>query len=140
MDTETTLHATTVDVNGVGLVILGASGRGKSSLALSLMGMGANLVADDRTIIASSDDGVIATCPGPIQGQIEARGIGIIHVAHVRQTTVGLVVDLDTTETSRMPLPDTIELLGQKVPLLKAVDSPSFAASLYFRLIEISKL
>jgi HPr kinase/phosphorylase len=76
MDAHTLLHATTVDVNGNGLVILGASGRGKSALALNLMTMGATLVADDRTNIAISDGTVVASCPEAIQSGKNRRAIG----------------------------------------------------------------
>ena len=47
------LHATTVALAGQGVLILGPSGSGKSGLALQLMAMGAELVADDRTIVTA---------------------------------------------------------------------------------------
>lgn len=72
------LHATTVAIEGRGLVILGPSGAGKSTLALELMATGAVLVADDRTDLARQGDALIASVPQALAGRIEARGIGIL--------------------------------------------------------------
>ena len=64
---------------GAALLILGASGRGKSALALGLMAAGATLVADDRTHLhARRRRQLVASAPAAIAGLIEARGIGIL--------------------------------------------------------------
>ena len=52
------LHATAVAVAGRGLLIRGASGSGKSGLALEMMARGAQLVSDDRVIVSDRDDGL----------------------------------------------------------------------------------
>ena len=52
LDAKTTLlHASCVSINGNGVLICGSSGSGKSSLAINLIALGAELVADDRTIV-----------------------------------------------------------------------------------------
>ena len=63
------LHASTVAFRGRGVVILGASGSGKSALALELMALGAGLVADDRTLVEVQDGALVASCPPAISGR-----------------------------------------------------------------------
>ncbi len=64
-------HASCVAYGGRGVLILGASGRGKSALALRLMALGAVLVADDRTDLCREGDSVMARAPDAIKGMIE---------------------------------------------------------------------
>ena len=67
-----TVHASCVACDGAGVLILGASGAGKSGLALNLMALGAALVADDRVVLSREGDVVLAACPLPLRGLIEA--------------------------------------------------------------------
>lgn len=127
---ETTLHASCVAVEGRALLILGASGTGKSGLALTLMSMGAGLVADDRVTLTRRSRTLIASAPPPISGLIEARGIGLLRAKTTGPTPVGCVVDLDETEAARMPRPQQTILLGQSVTLFLKVETPHFPASL----------
>ena len=87
-----------------GVLILGASGRGKSTLALMLRGLGADLVADDRTYVTRSGDRLRLSAPQAIAGQIEARGIGILQCPTVTgPVALDLVVDLNQPEVARLP-------------------------------------
>ncbi len=95
-----------------GLLILGASGSGKSALALTLMALGARLVADDRTWLALAGGGFWATCPPTIRGRIEARGIGILAADAQPGGRLAAAVDLDRTETERLPPARTVTLFG----------------------------
>ncbi len=113
-----TLHASCVDVDGRGLLILGPSGAGKSSLALALIGLGACLVADDQVNLARRDDGLFATCPLPLHGVIEARGIGLLRAPTVVETRVRLAIDLGRTATARLPERNRILVLGVPVDLV----------------------
>lgn len=97
------LHASAVAIAGKGLLILGASGAGKSTLALELIGRGASLVADDRTIIEWTGSQAILKCPPAISGRIEARFIGLLAAKPHSPVPLQLVVDLDRTETERLP-------------------------------------
>ena len=124
------VHATCVALNGRALLIRGASGRGKSALALELMGMGAELVADDRVVLTRKGDQVIADAPAPIRGMIEARGIGLLNATPAGPAPVMMVADLDQAETERLPRALTTQLLGREVTLLRAVQAPHFAAAL----------
>ena len=125
------LHASCVAVDGRGLLILGPSGTGKSGLALRLLALGAQLVADDRTEITRAGDALIARCPPAISGLIEARGIGILRATPVMQTAIVLAVDLGQTETHRLPQRRVITLLDASIDLVLASQSAHFDAALW---------
>lgn len=125
-----TVHATTVAIDGAGVLLRGPSASGKSDLALRLIDRGARLVADDRTVLALRDGRVLASAPPETQGKMEVRGLGIVRVPDGRPAALRLVVDLvRTTEIERMPAAASAALLGVPVPLLR-VDpfEPSAAA------------
>ena len=123
-------HATTVAVDGRGLLVLGASGRGKSSLALQLIALGAVLVADDSTWISCEKDVLQASAPDAIQGQIEARGVGLLTLPFVTDVPIYLAVDMDDDEPERLPHPHQVTVLGQTVPCLRRHAAPHFASAL----------
>lgn len=125
-----TVHASCVALDGRGLLILGASGAGKSALALSLMALGARLVADDRTILTAREDDLIATCPPSLRGLIEARGLGILKADPVESVPLVLAVDMDQTEAHRLPPLRSITLLNRPITLVHSVPSPHFPAAL----------
>ena len=129
-DTSATLHASCVALEGRALLITGASGRGKSGLALQMMALGAGLVADDRTCLRRSGAAIIASPPAAIAGRIEARGLGILAAARAGPTRLAAVLDLDRAETKRLPPERRVELLGVALPLLHNVETPHFPAAL----------
>lgn len=126
----TTIHASAVAVEGRGLLILGPSGAGKSSLALALMAQGAQLVADDRVLLEARGDQLIAVCPPPLAGRIEARGVGILSAAAAGPVPVAQVVDLGRAETMRLPPWRSITLLGIVLPLVLGPMGPHLAPAL----------
>ena len=123
------VHASTVAVNGRAALIRGASGSGKSSLALQLMALGAGLVADDRSELWRVGADVFARPAPHIQGLIEARGIGILSAPMAAPAALRCVIDLDAEETERVPQRSTT-LLDVRLPLLHKVDSPAWPAAL----------
>ncbi|OYU40940.1 MAG: serine kinase [Pseudorhodobacter sp. PARRP1] len=123
------LHASCVAMNGQAVLILGAAGAGKSALALQLIAYGADLVADDQTQITAQDQQLIATCPPALSGMIEARGLGLLHTPACARATLRLVVDLDQTETERLPPHRITTLLGVSLPLVLGAQTPHFPAS-----------
>jgi len=127
---ETIVHASCVAIDGHGLLIVGASGSGKSGLALDLMALGAALVSDDRVILSRIGKGLVASAPPTIAGLIEARGIGLLNARPHGPVMLGCVVDLDRTETDRFPTHRQIVLLEQTVTLLLKVYSRHFASAL----------
>ncbi len=76
-----TLHGTLVDISGVGVLIRGKSGLGKSEVALELVRRGHQLVADDRVDIYQRELGVvIGEAPEITKKYLEIRGIGIVNI------------------------------------------------------------
>lgn len=124
------LHATTVAFDDRAILLTGASGSGKSSLALQLMAIGATLVADDQTVLTLHGSRIIATCPAPIAGMIEARGVGLLNAPHLSQASVTLVVDLDRAQTARLPDHPYITILRQRLSLVLGSNSAHFPSSL----------
>lgn len=114
------VHATTVDIAGLGVLILGAPGAGKSDLALRLIADGALLVADDQTSIDVRGDALWATAPAKIAGLIEARGIGIVPAAIKLATRLVLAVEF-AAPPERMPERRSWSLPGVavRIPLIE---------------------
>jgi len=118
-----------VDVLGVGVLIRGASGIGKSEAVLGLIERGYSLVADDVTRIKSLEGReLVATAPELTRNHMEVRGIGIINVASIFgigsiriEKRLDLVVTLkdwqDLEEVDRIGLdPEYYEILKLQVP------------------------
>jgi len=126
----TVVHATSVRHAGKAVLLMGSSGSGKSTLALQMLGLGAELVADDRTILDSAPEGLIASCPATTSGLIEARGVGIINTPPAEPSVVSLAVDMDRIAQDRMPSQDNVTLCGHILPLLWKVELPHFPATL----------
>ena len=124
------LHASCVALNGRGLLIMGPSGSGKSSLALQVMALGAELVADDRTEVSSDGVTLVARCPATIAGLIEARGVGNLHADPVESALIALVVDLSQLETDRLPPRRRVTLLGCEVDLVLRLQDGHFPQAL----------
>ncbi|MGL5478363.1 MAG: HPr(Ser) kinase/phosphatase [Clostridium sp.] len=78
---ETRLHGVLVDVYGIGILITGESGIGKSEVALELIKRGHRLVTDDAVDIREIDGDLIGSSPRITIGMLEVRGIGIIDVS-----------------------------------------------------------
>ena len=120
-----------VDVYGVGVLITGESGVGKSETALELIKRGHSLVADDVVDICRvSDTRLIGECPAMIRHFMEIRGMGIIDIramygvsAVAVSKSIDMVIHLEPwvegKEYDRLGLEDDyITILGVKVPQL----------------------
>lgn len=127
---ESTVHASVVAIGGRGALILGASGAGKSALALALLGRGAGLVADDRVHLIRRGNALVASAPAALAGLIEARGIGLLRVPHVAEVPVAIAVDLDDAPAARMPQVRTITYLGVEVELISGRGLPNLELAL----------
>jgi HPr kinase/phosphorylase len=126
-------HGVLIDVLGMGVLISGESGLGKSELALELISRGHGLVADDVVELRCIGPGTIeGRCPPLLQGLLEVRGLGLLDIKTVfgetavrRKMRVKLVVHLVRRSThedeyERLPLEDmTEDILG--VPTRKVV-------------------
>lgn len=122
------IHGVLVDVYGVGVLIMGESGIGKSEAALELIKRGHRLVTDDVVEIRKvSDDTLVGSAPDITRNFIELRGIGIVDVKSmfgvqsVRETqNIDLVITLEDwnrdKEYDRLGLEEEYtEFLGNKV-------------------------
>ncbi|GBG96187.1 HPr(Ser) kinase/phosphatase [Lactococcus termiticola] len=79
-----TIHGVLMDIYGVGVLIQGASGIGKSETALDLVGRGHRLVADDRVDVYQRDAFTLAGEPAEVlRNMLELRGVGIIDVMNL---------------------------------------------------------
>ncbi len=128
------LHATSVAVDGRGLLIMGPSGSGKSSLALQLIGLGAVLIADDQTETYLHGGQVCLRCPAAITGVIEARGVGLMNAPTLPTAPLHLLVDLAQAEDQRLPERHDMMILGQRVGLVFATKHAHFPVALMLQL------
>lgn len=131
------IHGVLIDILGLGVLIAGESGIGKSECALDLVVRGHRLVADDTVEIRRrSESIVIGACPELTRHHMEVRGLGLINirdlfgVASTRTSKrIELVVQLDRwdpgREYDRLGLDDAAyDLLGLKIPLIRMPVAP----------------
>lgn len=122
----TAIHGVLVDIYGVGVLITGKSGVGKSETALELVKRGHRLVADDCVEIRQEDqDTLVGKAPELIQHLLEIRGLGIINVmtlfgaGAVRiYKKVSLVVNLELWDQTKQ-----YDRLGLEDEKMKIIDS-----------------
>jgi HPr kinase/phosphorylase len=98
---RTAVHGTLIDINGIGTLIRGDSGIGKSECALGLIDHGHSLVADDHVNCVKVNDHIILGRGNDLnRGYMECRGIGIINVAElfgIRRVRVEKSIDIVVT-------------------------------------------
>jgi serine kinase of HPr protein (carbohydrate metabolism regulator) len=130
MNDRLLLHATAIAIEGRALLLRGASGSGKSDLALRLIDAGARLVADDQSELYRSGDRVIVRAPATIAGLLEVRGVGILRVDALSEAPVALIVDLVPAESlERLPVRHTETILGVALPLVRVTSFDASAAA-----------
>lgn len=100
------LHASAIEVDGRGVLLLGDAGSGKSDLALRLIDRGARLVADDRVDLAREDGRMVMSAPDRLAGLIEVRGLGIFRIDRVARSPLWLAV--------RLIKRDSVDRLGER--------------------------
>ena len=145
---RTVMHAVLLDILGLGVLIVGESGIGKSECALDLIVRGHRLVADDTVEIRRRAETVlIGTCPELTRHHMELRGVGVINVkdlfgiASTRSSKrVELVVRLErwdpSREYERLGLDhEYFEVLGLKVPLIRMPVAPGRSVAI---LVEVA--
>jgi len=145
-----TEHATTLDIKGVGAMLRGTSGVGKSECALALIERGHSLVADDLTVIKLLDERELMATSRPLnRGWMECRGIGIINIAEMfgvksirLEKRIDLVISLqewtpDVVEERTGLEENYYEMLGLKVPHIELYVRPGRDMA---RLVEVAAL
>jgi HPr kinase/phosphorylase len=131
------VHGVLMDILGLGVLIVGDSGIGKSECALDLVVRGHRLVADDAVELRSRAEAfLIGTCPELTRHHMEIRGLGLINVQDLfgvastrRSKRVELVVQLERwdpgREYDRLGLDEThYEALGISVPMIRMPVAP----------------
>jgi HPr kinase/phosphorylase len=126
------VHGVMVELFGLGVILLGESGLGKSECALDLILRGHRLVADDIIEIrAVASDRLIGLAPERVRQHIEIRGLGILNikdifgvVAIAEEAPVDLAIEFErwdrSREYDRLGMADeTVQWLGVHVPLLR---------------------
>lgn len=121
-----TVHATCVAIGARGVMLVGASGAGKSDLALRLIDRGAKLVADDRCELGVEGGALICRPPAILAGKIEVRGLGIIAMPWTAPVRVAMAVRL-VERYERMPDHGYTEMLAGQ--LVEAIKLTPFEAS-----------
>ncbi|MCH6258533.1 HPr(Ser) kinase/phosphatase [Puniceicoccaceae bacterium K14] len=146
----TTEHGTMMDIKGIGTLIRGSSGVGKSEVALALIERGHSLVADDLTRIKLLDErDLMASAMELNRGHMECRGIGIINVGEMfgvrsirLEKRIDLVVSLleitEDVDEDRTGLEQNyFSLLGIEVPHIELYVRPGRDMA---RLVEVSAM
>ena len=124
-----TMHGTFVDVYGVGVLLLGNSGVGKSECALELIERSHRLVADDMVVISKIDESLLMGTGSPIlKHHMEIRGIGIINVQEIfgirsvrNRKRIELVVMLEEWDNTKEY--DRLGFLDERYAILE-IDVP----------------
>ena len=105
---STTVHGILMDVSGVGILITGHSGVGKSETAMELIKRGHRLVTDDSVIIKRVADSLIGSSPELIRYFMELRGIGIINIKNMygsgsilNEKEIELVMELENWDEAK---------------------------------------
>ena len=122
------VHGTLLEISGIGVLLTGRSGQGKSETALELIHRGHRLVADDAVIVKRLGEQLIGTAPEKIKFFMEVRGIGIIDIRSMYgvasvlpQSDIDLVIELrkwsGDEEFDRIAdKAEYEEILGKNVP------------------------
>lgn len=125
---QTSIHGVMLEVFGIGVLIIGKSGVGKSETALELITKGCRLIADDLVEIKRVDDILRGSCPELIRYFLEIRGVGILDIERIygvgavkQFEYLDLVIELEEwdykKEYDRIGLDEEkIEILGVDLP------------------------
>jgi len=135
---ETSVHGCLVDVYGVGILLIGKSGIGKSECALGLVERGHRLVGDDVVVIKRKiQDAVFGSAADLIKYHMEIRGLGILNIKDLfgvssirRSKKIELVVELvqwlEDLKVERLGLDErTYSILGLDIPYLEIPVRPA---------------
>lgn len=125
----TALHQfTCVAVKGRGVLIEGAPGLGKSSLALALIDRGAMLVGDDGVTLEAQGGRLVAGPAPATAGLLEVRNVGLVPMPFTTRAEIALVIALDPEAPRFIDSAEEREVLSLTLPLVRLwPDSPVLA-------------
>lgn len=150
---RTFIHGSLVDVYGIGVLITGRSGIGKSEVALDLVARGHRLAADDVVTVVRQTEGILMGMGNEtLRYDMEIRGVGIIDIQDVfgirgirRQKRIEVQVELvdwdDSEKYERLGLKEiTNEILGEKIPLIRLPIYPGKNISVIVEVVALNRL
>jgi serine kinase of HPr protein (carbohydrate metabolism regulator) len=133
-DAPLLVHGTAIAFGERAVLLRGASGAGKSDVALRLLALPeggirslgieaigpVRLVGDDQVSISRRGEALVVSSPDTIRGRFEVRGIGIVTIPVAPAARLALVVDLvDGAGVERMPQETSVRILDRAVPLYR---------------------
>lgn len=122
------IHGVFVNINGIGVLLVGDSGIGKSETALELVHRGHRLISDDAVIVKRVGEDLLGSSPEVTKGFLEIRGVGIIDVVRVfgvgalqKVKDIELIIELEKWQEDKHydrvgRDMNNAEILGIKVP------------------------
>jgi hypothetical protein len=111
--------ATCIAIGGRALLIEGAPGSGKSSLALALIDRGALLVGDDGVLLEARDDRLLARPHPNTRGLVEVRNLGLLQFPVCEEAPVALALALDPDAPRFVESAESTSRAGVALPLLR---------------------
>ncbi|MFT4056386.1 MAG: HPr kinase/phosphatase C-terminal domain-containing protein [Novosphingobium sp.] len=114
-------QSTCVAIDDRAILIEGAPGSGKSSLALALIDRGAMLVGDDSVMLETRDGRLFASPHPRTRGLLEVRNLGLIPHDCSENVPVALVLHLDTSAPRYIESAENIAISGVEIPLIRVV-------------------
>ncbi len=130
---ETTVHGTFVEIDGVGVLITGPAGSGKSDAAAKLLLAGKKLVADDVVIIERRGDRLVGRASERQYGLMSVRGLGIVNAelifgagSVIPECSLDLIVDIAVGPVAEEPR--TTSILGVDVTVFLVVNTRDIAS------------
>ena len=112
-------QATCVAIKGRAVLIEGAPGIGKTSLALALIDRGAALIGDDGVTLTPHAGHLLASPPPNTAGLIEVRNLGLLEWPTVSDVPVALILRLDPDAPRFIEAAERAELSGEILPLIR---------------------
>lgn len=149
---QKSMHGTLVDAFGVGILLTGKSGIGKSECALDLVERGHRLIADDLVKIVQADDILTGTAVNDFGYFMEVRGVGLIDVERmfgieavrksvIIETQVELMLWQDSMDYERIGLTNNyVDILGVSIPIIYLPVSPGKNVSVILEVIALNHI
>ena len=101
--TQQLVHGCCFHYEGIGVLLTGESGIGKTGLMLSMLERGAKLVADDQVLLSLGDNKLLASAPASLKGIVELSGLAVVEMNDVlEQTAVDIHIHLTAELTDRI--------------------------------------